>query len=84
LDPECRPLANSSQLCRLEMCEAQCRKILVLFGERRQPRNEDSKRTNEKIKSVSQEDEIGIVSNVAGCCAETDNMKVKSIDRNPR
>lgn len=65
LDPQGRALADSRQLRGLEVGEAERREVTVLLGKGREARDDDSELGDEDVEAVTEEDEVGVVGNVA-------------------
>lgn len=74
LDPETSPLAHGRQLGRLHVREAKRGLCAVLLSELGQSRNDNGQLGDDQIISHLEEDQIGVVSDVAGSSAEMDNL----------
>lgn len=73
LDPQASTLANSNQLSRLAVGESQTRKVLVLLGELRQLVDDNGQLGDEDVETVAEQDQIGVISTVAGGSTPVDD-----------
>ena len=60
LEPECRPLANSGQLSRLEVREAERRQVAILPGKLRKTVNDDCELVDNECKGLADENQIRV------------------------
>lgn len=73
MDPESSTLSDGGKLSRLEVSPSEGGKILVLFSEFAETFDDDGEFWEDDIASVSEEDEIGVVGNVAGGSSQMDD-----------
>lgn len=73
LDPKSAPLSDRRQLSGLEVGPSQGCEILVLLGKLAEPLDDDGELGEDYIAGVPQEDEVGVVGDVARRRAEVDD-----------
>lgn len=71
LEPEGGTLAHSGQLSGLEVGEAEGGEVSVLLSKGSKARDDDGKLGEEEVKTVTEEDEVGVVGNEARGSSET-------------
>ena len=73
LDPKCGSFTYGSRLRRLEMSKCQSRKIFILHGKFRQNINYIHQFFLYQLQRLCHNDHIGVVSYIAGSCAQVDD-----------
>lgn len=72
LDPEGGTLADGRQLGGLEVGETKGREVLVLLGEGGETSNDDGELGEEDVETITEEDQVGVVSDKARGGTEAD------------
>lgn len=73
LNPEGRTLADRGQLRRLEVSPPERREVLVRLGETGETLDDDGELREDDVACVAEEDQVGVVGDVARGGAEVDN-----------
>ena len=73
LHPQCGALTHSSRLSRLEMGKGKSGKILILIGKLGQYADEGNQLLQDDLSGLVHEDQIGVVSHIAGGSAQVDD-----------
>ena len=73
LDPERGTLADRGELRGLEVGPSEGREVLVLLGKLAQSFNDDGEFREDDVAGVAEEDEVGVVGNVARSRSQVDN-----------
>ena len=75
LKPKCASLTDSGKLSRLEVGESKSGEVLVLLGEICETRDHHGELGDDHVASISEEDEIGVVSHEARRGTEAERNK---------